>query len=98
MVVELQSDGPRWLSCRNIPAVDKTFVSLPGCRRKAKGKQRFLRRWMYGVSVRSSANRTMAPLLPPGTFVQIDAKQVRVRKGSAKKGAAPSPYARPIYF
>ncbi len=55
-----------------------------------------LRRSLYGYI--GTKDRTMAPLLPPGTFVQIDAKQVRVRKGSAKKGAAQSPYARPIYF
>jgi hypothetical protein len=40
----------------------------------------------------------MSPLLPPGTFVQIDAKQTRVKKGSAEKGSSPSPFARPIYF
>ena len=40
----------------------------------------------------------MAPLLPPGTFVPIDAKQARIRKSSAKKGMGQSPFARPIYF
>jgi hypothetical protein len=43
-------------------------------------------------------DRTMSPLLPPGTFVQIDAKQTRVQKSSASKGTVQSPFARPIYF
>ena len=43
-------------------------------------------------------DRTMSPLYPPGTFVQIDAKQTHVGKGWAKKPMAQSPYARPIYF
>ena len=40
----------------------------------------------------------MSPLLPPGTFVQIDAKQTRVQKSPAKKDGPQSPFARPIYF
>jgi transcriptional regulator with XRE-family HTH domain len=55
-----------------------------------------LRRSLYGYI--GTKDRTMAPLLPPGTFVQIDAKQTRVRKSSAKKGTSQSLYARPIYF
>lgn len=40
----------------------------------------------------------MSPLLPPGTFVQIDAKQTQVKKGPSKKPMGQSPFARPIYF
>jgi transcriptional regulator with XRE-family HTH domain len=55
-----------------------------------------LRRSLYGYI--GTTDRTMSPLLPPGTFVQIDAKQTHVGKGWAKKTTAQSPYARPIYF
>jgi predicted transcriptional regulator len=55
-----------------------------------------LRRSLYGYI--GTKDRTMQPLLPPGTFVQIDAKQTRVSKGWAKKGTVQSPFARPIYF
>ena len=55
-----------------------------------------LRRSLYGYI--GTKDRTMSPLLPPGTFVQIDAKQTRVKKGSSKKPTGPSPFARPIYF
>jgi hypothetical protein len=41
---------------------------------------------------------TMSPLLPPGTFVQIDAQQTRVKKALATKGGGQSQFARPIYF
>src|SRR6202023_652336 len=34
----------------------------------------------------------------PGTFVQIDAQQTRVKKALAKKGGGQSQFARPIYF
>jgi hypothetical protein len=40
----------------------------------------------------------MWPLLPPGTFVQIDPKQTRVQKGPIQKEAGQSQFARPIYF
>jgi hypothetical protein len=40
----------------------------------------------------------MSPLIPPGTFVQIDAKQTRVKSSSGKKSSALSPFSRPIYF
>jgi hypothetical protein len=40
----------------------------------------------------------MAPLLPPGSFVQIDAKQNRIRKGPFRKSSSESHFARPIYF
>ena len=55
-----------------------------------------LRRSLYGYI--GMNDRTMAPLYPPGTFVQIDAKQTHVGRGWAKKPMAQSPYARPIYF
>jgi transcriptional regulator with XRE-family HTH domain len=55
-----------------------------------------LRRSLYGYI--GTKDRTMSPLLPPGTFVRIDAKQTHVRKGSAKEKTGQSPFARPIYF
>jgi len=55
-----------------------------------------LRRSLYGYI--GTKDRTMQPLLPPGTFVQIDAKQTRVTKTWATKGMVQSPFARPIYF
>jgi hypothetical protein len=45
-----------------------------------------------------AADWTMWPLLPPGTFVQIDPKQTRVQKGPIQKEAGQSQFARPIYF
>jgi transcriptional regulator with XRE-family HTH domain len=47
-----------------------------------------------------AADWTMWPLLPPGTFVQIDPKQTRVQKekGPLQKDAGQSQFARPIYF
>jgi transcriptional regulator with XRE-family HTH domain len=45
-----------------------------------------------------AADRTMWPLLPPGTFVQIDPKQTRVQKGPIQNEAGHSQFARPIYF
>jgi transcriptional regulator with XRE-family HTH domain len=55
-----------------------------------------LRRSLYGYI--GTKDRTMVPLLPPGTFVQIDARQTRVRKSSAQSATGQSPFARPIYF
>lgn len=55
-----------------------------------------LRRSLYGYI--GTKDRTMSPLLPPGTFVQIDAKQTQVKKGPSKKPMGQSPFARPIYF
>jgi transcriptional regulator with XRE-family HTH domain len=55
-----------------------------------------LRRSLYGYI--GAKDRTMSPLIPPGTFVQIDARQTRIQKGPAKKGSGQSPFARPIYF
>jgi len=40
----------------------------------------------------------MSPLLPPGTFVRIDAKQTRVKKGSTNASAGQTQFGRPIYF
>jgi transcriptional regulator with XRE-family HTH domain len=54
-----------------------------------------LRRFLYGYI--GTKDVTMSPLLPPGTFVQIDAKQTRVKQGSVK-GAGQFQFARPIYF
>ena len=45
-----------------------------------------------------AADWTMWPLLPPGTFVQIDPKQTRVQKGPIQKETGQSQFARPIYF
>ena len=55
-----------------------------------------LRRSLYGYI--GMEDRTMWPLLPPGTFVQIDAKQTRVQKGPVSRGSTQSQFARPIYF
>jgi hypothetical protein len=55
-----------------------------------------LRRSLYGYI--GMEDRTMWPLLPPGTFVQIDAKQTRVQKGPVSRGTTQSQFARPIYF
>ena len=55
-----------------------------------------LRRSLYGYI--GMEDRTMWPLLPPGTFVQIDAKQTRVQKGPFSRGSTQSQFARPIYF
>jgi len=43
-------------------------------------------------------DKSMSPLLPPGTFLQIDSKQDRIRKGPYKKSSGESRFARPIYF
>jgi len=55
-----------------------------------------LRRYLYGYI--GLEDRMMVPLIPPGSFVQIDAKQTRVEKSSAKKNAGQSQFRRPIYF
>ncbi len=55
-----------------------------------------LRRSLYGYI--GMEDRTMWPLLPPGTFVQIDAKQTRVQKSPISRGSTQSQFARPIYF
>ena len=55
-----------------------------------------LRRSLYGYI--GTKDLTMNPLLPPGTFVQIDAKQTRVKQGPSKQGAGQFQFARAIYF
>jgi transcriptional regulator with XRE-family HTH domain len=55
-----------------------------------------LRRCLFGYI--GASDRTMAPLLPPGTFVQIDPKQTRVHEGPPQKDMGQSQFARPIYF
>jgi hypothetical protein len=55
-----------------------------------------LRQSLYGYI--GTEDKSMAPLLPPGSFVQIDAKQNRIRKGPFKKSSSESHFARPIYF
>jgi transcriptional regulator with XRE-family HTH domain len=55
-----------------------------------------LRRSLYGYI--GLEDLTMFPLIPPGSFVQIDTKQTRVKKGSFEKGPAQSQFQRPIYF
>lgn len=55
-----------------------------------------LRRYLYAYI--GTTDRTMSPLLPPGTFLQIDAKQNRVQKGPWKKTGTHVQFARPIYF
>jgi transcriptional regulator with XRE-family HTH domain len=54
------------------------------------------RRYLYGYI--GLEDRTMEPLLPPGTLVQIDAKQTRIIRREAKKPTGQSPFDRPIYF
>ena len=55
-----------------------------------------LRRYLYGYI--GLEDRTMVPLIPPGSFVQIDAKQTRVKKAPAEQSPAQSQFRRPIYF
>ena len=55
-----------------------------------------LRRYLYGYI--GLEDRTMGPLIPPGSFVQIDAKQSRVKKSFASKSPGQSQFRRPIYF
>jgi transcriptional regulator with XRE-family HTH domain len=55
-----------------------------------------LRQSLYGYI--GTEDKSMAPLLPPGSFVQIDAKQNRIRKAPFKKSSSDSHFARPIYF
>lgn len=55
-----------------------------------------LRRCLYGYI--GMQDRTMSPLLSPGTFVQIDAKQTRVQKSAGTKETGQSQFTRPIYF
>jgi transcriptional regulator with XRE-family HTH domain len=55
-----------------------------------------LRQTLYGYI--GMEDRSMMPLLPPGSFVQIDTKQNRIKRGPFKKSSGESHFARPIYF
>jgi transcriptional regulator with XRE-family HTH domain len=55
-----------------------------------------LQQSLYGYI--GTEDKSMAPLLPPGSFVQIDPKQTRIKKGPFKKSSSESHFARPIYF
>lgn len=55
-----------------------------------------LQQSLYGYI--GTEDKSMAPLLPPGSFVQIDTKQNRIKKGPFKKSSSESHFARPIYF
>jgi transcriptional regulator with XRE-family HTH domain len=55
-----------------------------------------LRKSLYGYI--GTEDQTMSPLLPPGTLVQIDATQTRVRNGPFQNVVGKSLFARPIYF
>jgi transcriptional regulator with XRE-family HTH domain len=55
-----------------------------------------LQQSLYGYI--GTEDKSMAPLLPPGSFVQIDTKQDRIKKGPFKKSSSESHFARPIYF
>jgi len=54
------------------------------------------RRFVFGYI--GASDRTMSPLLPPGTYLQIDPKQNRVKKESPQEEAEPSLWGRAIYF
>jgi transcriptional regulator with XRE-family HTH domain len=53
-----------------------------------------LRRSLFGYI--GTQDRTMSPLIRPGTYVQIDAKQTHIKDEPAPKGSGP--FARPVYF
>jgi transcriptional regulator with XRE-family HTH domain len=55
-----------------------------------------LQQSLYGYI--GTEDRSMTPLLPPGSFVQIDTKQNHVKRGPFKKVSSESHFARPIYF
>jgi hypothetical protein len=59
-------------------------------------RQLGLEQSLYGYV--GTEDKSMAPLLPPGTFLQIDSKQNRIQKGPYKKSSSESHFARPIYF
>ena len=54
------------------------------------------RKFLFGYI--GASDRTMSPLLPPGTYLQIDPNQTRVKKEPLQKEAEPSLWARAIYF
>ena len=51
---------------------------------------------LYGYV--GTEDKSMSPLLPPGTFLQIDPKQSRIKAGPYRKSSSESHFARPIYF
>lgn len=51
---------------------------------------------LYGYV--GTEDKSMSPLLPPGTFLQIDPKQSHIKKGPYQKSSSESHFARPIYF
>jgi transcriptional regulator with XRE-family HTH domain len=53
-----------------------------------------LRRCLFGYI--GSQDRTLSPLIRPGTFVQIDVKQTHIRNERVPRGSGP--FSRPIYF
>ena len=53
-------------------------------------------RYLYGFI--GTEDRSLGPVLPPGSFVQIDTSQTRIRKGPFPKSWSDSHFARPIYF
>jgi transcriptional regulator with XRE-family HTH domain len=53
-----------------------------------------VRRALFGYI--GTQDRTMSPLIRPGTFVQIDVKQTHIRNETVPKGSGP--FARPVYF
>jgi transcriptional regulator with XRE-family HTH domain len=55
-----------------------------------------LQQSLYGYI--GTEDKSMSPLLPPGSFVQIDSKQNRIKKGPFPKSSSESHFARPIYF
>lgn len=53
-----------------------------------------LRRSLFGYI--GTQDRTMSPLIRPGTFVQIDVKQTHIKNEAIQKGSGP--FVRPVYF
>lgn len=55
-----------------------------------------LRRFLYGCI--GASDYTLSPQIAPGSFVQIDPRQTRVRSEPSRLDAGRSEWARPIYF
>jgi transcriptional regulator with XRE-family HTH domain len=53
-----------------------------------------VRRSLFGYI--GTQDRTMSPLIRPGTFVQIDVKQTHIKNETVPRGSGP--FARPVYF
>ena len=89
-----EKSPPRWASKRRIlfAGIVDIWGSVPVPLLRRLGLQQSL----YGYV--GMQDKSMAPLLPPGSFVQIDTKQNRIRKGPFKKSSSESHFARPIYF